>query len=196
MPELAEPELAEQREESSRFKVYTKKGDDGTTGLFGGSRVSKANLRIECLGLVDTVSSWVGRIVSELGDDYPEQKAQLRQIQHYLFDCQSDIANVTGRKQSWRMTGDAAQYLEHAIDHYDADLQPLNKFILPGGSLAASDCHVARTLTRNAERQVVALANSETLNPEVTVFMNRLSDYFFTLARVLNMLAGVADEVM
>lgn len=189
-------EVGEGQEQGARFKVYTKKGDDGTTGLFGGSRVSKANLRVECLGLVDTVSSWVGRIIAELDDDYPAQKAELRQIQQYLFDCQSDLANVTGRTKTWRVDPTGAKFLESAIDRYDADLQPLNKFILPGGSLAASDCHVARTLTRNAERQIVALANSETLNPEVTIFMNRLSDYFFTLARMLNMLAGVADEVL
>jgi len=146
--------------------------------------------------LVDTVSSWVGRILAELGDEYPEQQAELRRIQHYLFDCQSDIGNVTGRKKTWRTDDTGAKFLEAAIDRYDAELEPINKFILPGGSLAASDCHVARTLTRNAERQIVALANSETLNPEVVVFLNRLSDYFFTVARALNMMAGVSDEFL
>lgn len=175
------------------FKVYTKTGDDGTTGLFGPGRISKADLRMDCIGLVDGVSSWVGRIMAELGDAYPDQRTELRHIQHYLFDCQSDLAN-NASKVPWRTKSEAAAYLEQAIDRYDEELQPLNKFILPGGSLVASDCHIARTTTRDAERRLVEFANSADVNPEVAIFINRLSDYFFTLARFLNLKSGVSDE--
>lgn len=175
------------------FKIYTKTGDDGTTGLFGPGRIAKSDLRMDCIGLVDGISSWVGRIMAELGDEYPEQRQELRRIQHYLFDCQSDLAN-NAPKVPWRTQPVAAKFLESAIDSYDEKLQPLNKFILPGGSLAASDCHVARTVTRDAERRLVEFANNADVNPEIAIFINRLSDYFFTLARALNMLAGVSDE--
>ncbi|SJZ38098.1 cob(I)alamin adenosyltransferase [Pilibacter termitis] len=176
------------------MKIYTKTGDKGMTRLIGGQLVSKASDRVESYGYVDFLNSWVGRITAQTKGNYPEISQELRQIQNYLFDCSTDLATPAEKDYDWRVQKEWAMFLEERIDVYTANCSQIERFILPTGSLLASDCHVARTLTRNAERKVVELMWTSTINDEVLVFLNRLSDYFFALAREMNRLENVEDE--
>lgn len=160
--------------------IYTKTGDDGTTSLAKGERIDKSNIRIDVMGDIDELNSLCGVLgASGISDDI---SGYLLNIQHRLFDIGGELA----------IPGNAAidpvsvERLEELIDSYNEDLPALKEFILPGGSLAASICHLARSVCRRAERNLVGMSRSEYINPESLRYINRLSDLFFVLARTLN----------
>jgi cob(I)alamin adenosyltransferase len=167
--------------------IYTRTGDDGTTGLGDGTRIAKDSARVEAYGTVDELNSVLGWLRTH---DLPESMQQaLREIQHELFDLGGELCvpdrTVLAEAQVTR--------LENLLDHLNRDLSPLKEFILPGGSPAAAVCHVARTVCRRAERGVISLARTDKVNPVSIQYLNRLSDLFFVMARALNALAGQAD---
>jgi cob(I)alamin adenosyltransferase len=173
-------------------KIYTRTGDDGTTGLVDGSRRSKADARMHAIGDVDEANSALGIAISALervGGD-TSLVADLRRIQNDLFDLGADIAtpgeDFTPGEMTLRMVQPQIDWLEAAIDKANEQLEPLTSFILPGGSEAASAMHLARAISRRAERAMVAASVTEQLNPLALTYMNRLSDYLFVLCRVLN----------
>jgi cob(I)alamin adenosyltransferase len=161
-------------------KIYTRTGDDGTTGLGDGTRVAKTHARIEAYGTVDEANSAIGMILAVPG--LPQEvTVALTQIQHELFDLGGELA-VPGYRAIMQAHVDA---LEQALDRFNEPLPPLKEFILPGGGPAAAACHLARAITRRAERCAWALAQQDTVAPEVTHYLNRLSDLLFVVARVL-----------
>lgn len=161
-------------------KIYTRTGDDGTTGLGDGSRVPKTHARIEAYGTVDEANSAIGVILA-VPSLPPAVSEALTQIQHELFDLGGELA-VPG----YRAIHDShIDQLEQCLDRFNEPLPPLKEFILPGGGPAAAACHVARAITRRAERTAWTLAQNETVAPQVTRYLNRLSDLLFVIARVL-----------
>ncbi|MEC1005605.1 cob(I)yrinic acid a,c-diamide adenosyltransferase [Bacillus subtilis] len=175
------------------MKLYTKTGDKGQTGLVGG-RTDKDSLRVESYGTIDELNSFIGLALAELSvqPGFEDLTAELLTIQHELFDCGGDLAIVTERKD-YKLTEESVSFLETRIDAYTAEAPELKKFILPGGSKCASLLHIARTITRRAERRVVALMKSEEIHETVLRYLNRLSDYFFAAARVVNARSGIGD---
>ena len=174
-------------------KIYTRTGDDGTTGLVDGSRRSKADARLAAIGDVDEANSAIGVAVSAVeraGGD----TADLKRIQNDLFDLGADIATLdedfAPSDVALRIVQGQVDWLEGAIDAANDQLDPLASFILPGGSEAASAMHMARAITRRAERTMVATGEAESLNPLALAYINRLSDYLFVLCRLLNKQAG------
>ena len=172
-------------------RIYTKTGDDGTTGLVRGPRRRKDDLRIEAFGTVDEANSAVGMARLSSGG-MPKVDNVLARIQNDLFDLGSDLAtpgpdDPGAARASLRITAAQTEWLEKEIDHYNESLQPLTSFVLPGGTPLAAALHLARTVTRRAERLVVALAAAEPeTNPEAVRYLNRLSDLLFVLARIAN----------
>jgi cob(I)alamin adenosyltransferase len=161
-------------------KIYTRTGDDGTTGLGDGSRVAKDSLRVEAYGELDELNSAIGVLLAV--PDLPRDVTQcLTQIQHELFDMGGELC-IPGYTV---ITPAHVAALETALDGFNEKLPPLKEFILPGGGPAAAACHLARTVARRAERRVWTLAKSEAVSPEVAKYLNRLSDLLFVLARVL-----------
>lgn len=161
-------------------KIYTRTGDDGTTGLAGGARVAKYDLRIEAFGTVDEASSAIALVLAE-----PAIPDHIRQL---LLDVQNDLFEVGAELSMPEYAGvDAAGVtaLETALDALNADLPPLKEFILPGGDRAAAACHLARTITRRAERRAFELAAREPVGAELLHYLNRLSDLLFVIARCL-----------
>ncbi|OLQ49155.1 ATP:cob(I)alamin adenosyltransferase [Bacillus licheniformis] len=175
------------------MKLYTKTGDKGQTSLVGG-RTDKDSLRVESYGTIDELNSFVGLALAELSGQsgFEDLTAELLNIQHELFDCGGDLAIVTERK-GYKLTEESVSFLEKRIDAYTAEAPELKKFILPGGSKGASLLHAARTITRRAERRVVSLMKSEQIHETVLCYLNRLSDYFFAAARVVNVRSGIDD---
>jgi len=160
-------------------KIYTRTGDNGTTGLGDGSRVDKDDLRVETYGTVDELNSLVGLVLTCGMDD--AIRACLTRTQHELFDLGGELC-MPGYTL---VPGACVDQLEHDLDHFNQDLPPLKDFILPGGSEAAARCHLARTVCRRAERLMVSLAKVETINEISLRYLNRLSDLLFVIARVL-----------
>jgi cob(I)alamin adenosyltransferase len=161
-------------------KIYTRTGDDGSTGLGDGSRVAKENPRVEAYGTVDEANSAIGVVLSVAALP-PKVAACLTEVQHDLFDLGGELC-IPGH----RMIGAAhVERLEAELDGFNEDLPPLKEFILPGGGPAAAACHVARTVCRRAERRCWSLARAESVAPESLQYLNRLSDLLFVLARVL-----------
>ncbi|SLL35357.1 ATP:cob(I)alamin adenosyltransferase [Mycobacteroides abscessus subsp. abscessus] len=175
------------------MRIYTKTGDKGETSIIGG-RVSKDDIRVEAYGTVDELNSFVGLAVAQLvGEQFADIKEDLEKIQHELFDCGGDLASISARRQL-KLTDDAIAYLEERIDAFMDETPDLERFILPGGIEAAATVHLARTVTRRAERLVVTLVKTNEDTPELPLkYLNRLSDYFFALARVINYRSNVAD---
>jgi cob(I)alamin adenosyltransferase len=177
------------------MKIYTKTGDSGETGLFGGERVWKNSPRLEVCGTYDELNAQLGLVCCE--PDMPKEVNQLLdQFQNDLFNAGSEIATVPPSKTQCPTLGQShIQRIEEAIDHFEAALPPLVNFILPGGCRAAALLHIARTLCRQAERKLVALQQLEPskINPLQLVYMNRLGDLFFVLARAMNHQAGIPD---
>jgi cob(I)alamin adenosyltransferase len=169
-------------------KIYTRTGDDGSTGLVDGSRRSKADLRMQAIGDVDETNSGVGVAIIALG--VAEPVLQLLRIQNDLFDLGADIAtpgeDFAPSEMVLRIVFEQVDWMEDAIDALNESLAPLNSFILPGGSVAASALHVARAVSRRAERSLVALADVEPVNPQALAYLNRLSDFLFVAARWVN----------
>ena len=165
-------------------KIYTRTGDDGSTGLGDGSRVGKDSARVDAYGTVDEANSCIGLLLaSELPDDV---RGLLTRIQHQLFDLGGELC-IPGHAAIHDADVDA---LEQRLDHYNDDLPALKDFILPGGGEAAARCHIARTVVRRAERETVALSRHEDVRPQAIRYLNRLSDLLFVLARVLARASG------
>jgi cob(I)alamin adenosyltransferase len=176
------------------MKIYTKTGDDGTTGLFGAGRIPKYALRIEAYGTVDEVNAFVGLCRTE--PDARHFEPLLEDLQRLLFVLGADLATPLEVRSKYpipRIEEHDILPLEQAIDHFEIDLPLLEKFILPGGSRLSAYFHLARTITRRAERIVVDLASKEEIGKFDIMFLNRLSDLFFVLSRKANQLAGVRD---
>lgn len=179
-------------------KIYTRTGDDGTTGLVDGSRVAKNAARMEAIGAVDETNSAIGLAVCPLRLEgaSAEHAAVLTRIQNDLFDLGADLAtpgdDFTPGNMTLRLVPSQAASLETEIDALNDQLEPLRSFILPGGSEAAARVHVARASARKAERAMVALAQDDPVNPAALAYINRLSDYLFVLARAINA-AGSGD---
>jgi cob(I)alamin adenosyltransferase len=166
------------------MKIYTKTGDEGMTSLFGGKRVSKAALRIESYGTIDELNSWIGVIRDQ--EVNARRKDMLLAVQDRLFTIGSMLATEPGNTKVRIPTlwDDDVLFLEKQIDAMDSVLPPMRSFVLPGGHQAVSFTHVARTVCRRAERLVIALHQSEAVNPLILKYLNRLSDYLFMLARL------------
>lgn len=176
------------------MKIYTRSGDQGQTSLFGGQRVSKADPRVEAYGTVDELNATIGFSRSFVED--AEINTRLKQIQSRLFDIGADLAtpqaggsertetHVQRVQRAW------VDDLESAIDEAESELEPLRSFILPGGASGAAALHLARTVCRRAERRVVALAQQEDVNAAIMIYLNRLADLLFVLARLANQSAG------
>ena len=161
-------------------KIYTRTGDEGTTGLGDGSRVSKQSARVEAYGSVDEANASIGLVLAE--PDLPEAIEQcLVEVQHDLFDLGAELC-LPGHET---LTGAFVERLEWQLDEFNGGLPPLRDFILPGGGRAASACHLARTICRRAERRVWSLSEQERVNPVGLQYLNRLSDLLFVVARVL-----------
>jgi cob(I)alamin adenosyltransferase len=176
-------------------RIYTRTGDDGTTGLVDGSRLPKHAARMEAIGAVDEANSVLGLAVLALEG---ENGADLRRLQNDLFDLGADLAtpgeDFAPSEMVLRIVPEQAEWLETRIDALNDSLEPLRSFILPGGSEAAARVHIARASVRRAERAMTALAESQPINPAALAFVNRLSDYLFVLARAVN--AGGAGDVL
>ena len=176
------------------MKIYTKTGDRGQTGLYGGGRVSKANLRIAAYGETDELNSVVGwaRTKAPAADQAP-----LESIQNDLFNLGAELATPPKNRKalaaSQLLTQDRVRWLEAEIDRMEASLDPLRTFVLPGGCEASAILHLARTVCRRAERAVVALGKKEKIRGLTIEYLNRLSDYFFVLARYANKRGGIGD---
>lgn len=168
-------------------KIYTRTGDDGSTGLGDGSRVSKDSARVTAYGTVDELNSCIGVLLAQ---ELPESiREPLVSIQHQLFDLGGELC-IPGHAA---MQDADIERLESILDGLNADLPPLKDFILPGGGAPAAHCHVARTVCRRAEREVVSLAAEEHVDDLVLAYLNRLGDWLFALARAENALSGTAD---
>jgi cob(I)alamin adenosyltransferase len=177
------------------FKIYTKTGDDGTTGLVGGNRVSKSNLRLDAYGTVDELNAYIGLLHSMINDTKIQELLLL--VQNKLFVIGSKLASDEkgmAITDSLDCSGKDIQVLEKAIDEYDAELPALTQFILPGGSTLVSYCHVARTVCRRAERRVVQLAETTPVEELIVQYLNRLSDYLFVLSRKVAKDQGVKEN--
>ena len=171
-------------------KIYTRTGDDGTTGLVGGSRRLKSDLRIEAYGTVDETNAAIGMARTHCAVENPAIDTLLGLIQNDLFDLGADLSLPhDGKKLDYeplRIVASQTERLEQEIDRATKQLKPLNSFILNGGTPAAAALHLARTVARRAERLVVALQQQEEINPEALRYINRLSDFLFVAARMCN----------
>lgn len=174
------------------MKIYTKTGDKGSTSLIGGSRVQKSHIRIESYGTVDELNSWLGLIRDQKIDVV--HKKTLTQVQNDLFIIGAQLALDPNTKSSGKksimsvpeLSGETILFLESEIDKMEQDLPQMTHFILPGGHTTVSYCHIARTICRRAERTIVLLNETESINETILSFLNRLSDYLFVLARKLS----------
>ncbi|AZP03957.1 cob(I)yrinic acid a,c-diamide adenosyltransferase [Jeotgalibaca ciconiae] len=176
--------------------IYTRTGDKGKTRIGGGKAVEKNDARINAFGEVDHINSWCGLVEASLAKNpyAGDIREDIRTIQQFLFDCTSDLSVPQGYRD-YKITGEHIEWLEGLVDRYSEEPPETFYFIIPGGTEAASWMHVLRTTTRNAERSLVTFIQEEPeeVNPHVLKFVNRLSDYFFIVARVLNVRNEVAD---
>ncbi|HVJ52481.1 MAG TPA: cob(I)yrinic acid a,c-diamide adenosyltransferase [Aliidongia sp.] len=169
-------------------RIYTRGGDRGETSLGDGSRVAKHSVRVEAYGTVDEANATIGLCRLQAGDK-PEIDRMLMRIQNDLFDLGADLCTPEGKERhgsALRILAVQTDRLEAEIDAMNAKLQPLSSFVLPGGTALAATLHLARTVTRRAERLVTALAEAEPVNPETVKYLNRLSDHLFVLSRHAN----------
>jgi len=168
-------------------RIYTRTGDDGTTALGSGERRKKYDLRVSAYGTLDEVNAVLGLVRLHTGADRALD-AVLARVQNDLFDVEADLCLSAKGPGGARMTitDGQVQWLEQQIDQFNADLAPLRSFILPGGSSTAAHLHLARTVCRRAEREVVTLMRDEQVNPQVLIYLNRLSDLLFVLSRACN----------
>lgn len=176
------------------FRIYTKTGDSGKTSLIGGERVSKHHIRVECYGTVDELNSHIGLLRTQMSEE--EGLAVISGIQDRLFTLGSYLAAAPGNKMVLpELNAEDVEVLESDIDRMTEALPELKNFILPGGSTAGAQAHVARCVCRRAERLVVYLAENESIDNLVIQYLNRLSDHLFTLARFLDMKNGAREIV-
>jgi len=177
------------------MKIYTKTGDNGETGLFGGERVSKNSKRLNAYGTIDELNSFIGLAVTEINS--VEIKDILTDLQNKLFVVGSDLATPeTEKNKKLKIIRTPQTYItgtEKIIDKFEDELDELKYFILPGGSKGAALLHVCRTICRRAEREVVALKSTEQIGENIVIFLNRLSDLFFVLSRFENKFSSISD---
>ena len=182
------------------MKIYTKTGDKGETSLYGGTRVSKAAARVESYGTLDELNAFIGLAKAEISDE--KVLNQLQKIQFDLFTVGSEAATPTDKlilangknRLDLMISEEEISELEHWMDDLDAELEPLQFFILPSGGKAAASIHVCRTVCRRAERAMVYLNETEEVRPELIKYLNRLSDYLFILARYISKISGEKEE--
>lgn len=182
------------------FKIYTKTGDKGETSLYGGTRVSKAAARVESYGTLDELNAFIGLAKAEISDE--KVLNQLQKIQFDLFTVGSEAATPTDKlilangknRLDLMISEEEIMELERWMDNFDAELEPLQFFILPSGGKAAASVHVCRTVCRRAERAMVHLNETEEVRPELIKYLNRLSDYLFILARYISKISGEKEE--
>ena len=173
-------------------KIYTKTGDDGTTGLFGGARLPKDHIRIEAYGTVDELNAVIGWLMSTFKDQDTDHLLQT--IQSRLFTVGSNLASQPGKNMiTPDLLDEDVKLIEEAIDRMQDTLPPLKHFIMPGGSASVSAAHLARTVCRRAERRCVTLGQTSEVDPIIILYLNRLSDFFFVLARWLGAKEGVEE---
>lgn len=170
-------------------KIYTRTGDDGTTGISDGSRIDKDSARITAIGSVDELNSLIGQVCSEEIDS--DSRGILTEIQHRLFDMGGELS-MPGHQL---LQSDSILWLEQKIDDMNARLDPLEDFILPGGCKAAAVCHVARSVCRRAERDLISLSRDAEVSAAISHYLNRLSDLLFVMARHLNKASGQSDKL-
>ncbi|MFT2011101.1 cob(I)yrinic acid a,c-diamide adenosyltransferase [Pontibacter sp. 13R65] len=178
------------------MKIYTKKGDKGTTGLFGGKRVYKDDVRVDCYGTLDEVNSTIGLLRVKLGNDHAWQP-NLHKIQKDMMDMMSHLARPSDAKKinTNPMPEDGAAFCENWIDELESNMQTASDyFLLPGGNEVSALCHMVRTQMRRGERRLVTLMKEDEIHVAIPAYINRLSDLFFTLARAEMDKAGVAEE--
>ncbi|MBI9070412.1 MAG: cob(I)yrinic acid a,c-diamide adenosyltransferase [Melioribacteraceae bacterium] len=177
------------------MKIYTKTGDQGTTSLFGGEKVDKDNLRLDAYGTVDELNSFIGDSLFNCGSE--KAKDLLTEIQHHLFNLGAVLATPDDKKNLKKaiskIPDELINILEEEIDELDAKISPQKVFILPGGSKGACKLHIARTVCRRAERQVVTLSKSVEIDTNIVIYLNRLSDLLFVLARFENHINKTPD---
>ncbi len=176
------------------MRIYTKTGDEGKTSLYGGERLSKDDLRVQVYGLVDECNAAIGLARAHL--DHKELDDYLATIQSTLFNLGADLSTRHGSKYRQKIKEideSDIRWLEHTIDHQNAKLPELKAFILPGGHPAAAALHVARTIVRHAERELVSLNKQEEINKQALAYLNRLSDTLFVLARAINLYKGINE---
>ncbi len=179
------------------MKIYTKTGDQGETSLYGGQRVGKDHLRIQTFGSVDELNAVLGVARAQLAmaaTDYSEFDQLLGSVQNHLFDLGAELATPESQAKGTQLLGSpASEMLERSIDRWESELPPLKQFVLPGGTAAAAQLHVARCVCRRSERLLVTLTRETAVRPELLVYLNRLGDLLFVLARAANHLAGHPD---
>jgi cob(I)alamin adenosyltransferase len=179
------------------MKIYTKTGDDGTSGLFGGQRVKKTDKRLEAYGTVDELNSFLGLTVCHIQS--AEIKNTLQRIQNIMFNIGAKLAtpneHTSKLKDLEQITEDDVKYLENRIDEFEVKLKPINNFIIPGGTVGAGYLHVARSICRRCERRIIAIDLKENINEIFIRYFNRLSDYLFVAARYENMISRVEDVI-
>lgn len=176
------------------MKVYTRTGDNGTTSLVGGKRIAKDDMRLEAYGTIDELNSWIGLIESS-NHITEEDHDTLTEIMNRLFDIGSILA--TEKESAWQalpLPSSATAAIETEIDRLESSLPRHNRFILPGGHADAARANIARTVARRAERRIITLASSESIDPEIIRYINRLSDYLFVLSRAINNISGTAER--
>ena len=178
-----------------KSKLYTRLGDRGETSLFGGGRVPKDHLRVDAYGQLDELSAALGLLIVALPAD--ALRHQLQQVQNELFDLGAELATPPESRLQYKLPPGVEESdwrrLEKLLDEYDAQVPPLRAFVLPGGHETAAREHLARTVCRRAERAVVRLAHEEEVRDDVITYLNRLSDFLFVVARLLNVRAGVPE---
>ncbi|SIQ14131.1 cob(I)yrinic acid a,c-diamide adenosyltransferase [Aeromonas hydrophila] len=169
------------------MRIYTRQGDKGMTRLADGLQLAKDDMRVETYGYIDELNSHIGLLIAEVPAAETELLADLLLLQQELFDLGGELAFSSAAQEAaiWQVNNEWTLRLEQQIDAYSANLPVLRNFILPSGSRAAAQAHVVRTLTRRCERLLLTLSRSEQLNPAILPYMNRLSDWFFTIARYL-----------
>lgn len=178
------------------MKIYTKTGDKGTTSLIGGERVMKCDLRVEAYGTVDELTAFIALLADAIRDsvNYGDVVAELHHIESRLMGVQALLAvGRGGEGKVAPLKGEYVEELERAIDTYDAELRPITKFTIPGGHRVVSLCHVCRTVCRRAERAALRAAETTNVDASALCYLNRLSDYFYTLGRVMTERLGVEE---
>lgn len=178
------------------MKIYTKTGDKGETGLYGGKRVSKSDQRIEAYGTIDELNAFIGLLLDSI--DEPEIKKTLNEVQDRLFTIGSALASDPEKINSLLkpdLTAKDILILETKIDEYSNNLPPLKHFILPSGNVLISTCHVARTICRRAERNVIALHKVQMVDELIIQYLNRLSDYLFILSRQIAKILRIEEKM-
>ena len=173
------------------MRIYTKTGDDGKTDLIGDRR-NKDDIRVESYGTLDELNSFLQLSLTWMPENLSKMRNDFNEISYLLFDCQSDLA-ITKPCMEYKIKDGDVSWLESRIDEYSDKVKALKSFILPGGCSLSGIVHVCRTITRRAERRIVTLKNKEEINNTVLLFINRLSDFFFIAARVINTDLGFAD---